>query len=123
MNVNENRLKELIERASISCESCPLYREVNDYSMCDEYNEHTNPDTIPADCSKGILKWLQEFDTAEALEAGAHIVNDIVIFPPEEIPFEPFYGTPCEAATPKGKHGPYCNGKDCDYVDCCPYDW
>ena len=33
MNVNDNRLRELIEKVSISCENCPLYREVNDYSM------------------------------------------------------------------------------------------
>lgn len=116
MNVNENRLNKLIYAATINCDFCPLDDGAN---LC----EKLRGKDCSKSCEEAVYAWLQEFDVAEALEAGAHIVNDIVIFPPEEIPFEPFYGTPCEAATPKGKHGPYCNGKDCDYVDCCPYDW
>jgi hypothetical protein len=122
MIVNKERLERLIDGAVVCCEDCPIY-EVDDWTTCDKYCQKVDEDTHLKSCAEALLDWLQEFDIAEALEEGAHIVNDQVIFPPEEIPFEPFYGTPCEAATPKGKPGPYCNGKDCDYVDCCPYDW
>lgn len=113
MNVNDEKLKKLIAYVTSECYYCPLSHG-GGLGSCNKGDES---------CEELMLEWLQEFDAVSALEAGAHIVNDIAIFPPEEIPFEPFYGTPCEAATPKGKHGPYCNGKDCDYVDCCPYDW
>ena len=113
MIVNDEKLKKLIAYVTSECYYCPLSHG-GGLGSCNKGDES---------CEELMLAWLQEFDVAEALEAGAHIVNDITIFPPEEIPFEPFYGTPCEAATPKGKHGLYCNGKDCDYVDCCPYDW
>lgn len=107
MNVNDEKLKKLINYASADCYYCPL-SQGGGLNSCNKGNKS---------CEKFMLEWLQEFDVAEALEQGAHIVDDKIIFPPEEIPYEPNYGVPCET-----------NGrclKECPYYwdDECPYGW
>ena len=110
MNVNENRLRELLDNifnTTCPCEVCPLNKCSFEKSCID-------------DCEEAIMQYLQGFDVAEALEAGAHIVNDKVIFPPEEIPYEPCYEVPCEKLGKYyGQSGFYCY--ECEYNLSCPY--
>ena len=110
MIVNDNRLNYLIQKIIRDCCDCPLYKE-------DEMCEYLTDKGVS--CESLLLKWLQEFDAAEALEAGAHIVNDQIIFPPEEIPYEPCYGTPCEVRNERGKASMDCD--ECEYNFSCPY--
>lgn len=114
MIVNENRLREFFSNAIIDCESCPLYKPLNDYTLCDKYNELTSPNTLPADCSKGILAWLQEFDITEALEEGAHIVNDQIVFPPISLPDNFKLNVPCD-------DGESCTSS-CPWYNNCPFE-
>lgn len=117
MNVNKNRLDELIESAVVRCEDCPI----NETSFCKLNAENESDDFEVFDCADCILEWLQEFNVADALEAGAHIVNDQVVFPPEAIPYEPCYGTPCEKRGKKGKPSAECDF--CPVMFECPYEW
>ena len=85
MIVNENRLQELLDNVfntTCPCEVCPLEKCL--FEKC-----HID------DCEEAIMQYLQGFDVAEALEAGAHIVNDQVIFPPKELHFCPFGDDTC----------------------------
>ena len=117
MNMNKNRLDELIESAVVCCENCPI----NETSFCKLNVEDESDDFEVFNCADCILEWLQEFNVADALEEGTHIVNDQTIFPPESIPYEPCYGTPCEEINRKGNPDWYCEAKWCNYADCCPY--
>ena len=120
MFVNKERLEKLIDKATIYCEDCPIY-EVGDWSACDKYRQKDDKDFYSKSCEEALLDWLQEFDIAEALEEGAHIVNGVAIFPPEEIPSQPDYGTPCEEVNRRGEADWWCEAAYCDYADCCPY--
>ena len=118
MNVNKNRLDSLIELALENCDCCPL----QETDFC-KLNTEEGEDSAMYyfNCEKAMYEWLQEFNVAEALEEGAHIVNGVAIFPPEEIPSQPNYGTPCEEVNRRGKADWWCEAAYCDYADCCPY--
>jgi len=110
MIVNKERLERLIDRAVVCCEDCPLESELE----CDKYCQKVDEDTHLKSCAEALLDWLQEFDIAEALEEGAHIVNDQVIFPPSSLPDDFMLNVPCdfgEACTPS-----------CSYFDKCPFE-
>ena len=109
MNVNDEKLKKLIAYVTSECYYCPLSHG-GGLGSCDKGDES---------CEELMLEWLQEFDAVSALEAGAHIVNDKIIFPPEEIPYEPCYGTPCEVRNERGKASMDCD--ECEYNFSCPY--
>lgn len=111
MIVNDNKLKKLIAYVTTECYYCPLSHG-GGLGSCNKGDES---------CEELMLKWLQEFDVAEALEQGAHVVNDQIIFPLEAIPCEPYYGTPCEEVNRRGKADWWCEATYCDYADCCPY--
>lgn len=71
MVVNKNRLEKIINSATKRCNYCPLDNKCTNMkgTYCDE-----------------ILRlWLTEFDIQTALEEGAHIINDIAVFPSQEI--------------------------------------
>ena len=113
MIVNKERLKELISGATVYCENCPIYEE-SDWTVCDKYRQKMDEDTHLKSCEEALLDWLQEFDIAEALEEGAHIVNDQVVFPPSSLPDGFMLNVPCdfgEACTPS-----------CSYFDKCPFE-
>ena len=114
MIVNDEKLKKLIAYVTSECYYCPLSHG-GGLGSCNKGDES---------CEELMLEWLQEFDAVSALEAGAHIVNDIAIFPPEEIPFaaipaKPIYGTPCEVRNECGKESLDCD--ECEYNLSCPY--
>lgn len=128
MNVNKNRLEELVEKVlelHHSCQGCPLCDKSGGMSCAPENEKYKIPIKgkygTTSYCFDTVLNWLQDFDVAEALEEGAHIVNDQVIFPLEAIPCEPYYGTPCEEVNRRGKADWWCEAAYCDYADCCPY--
>jgi hypothetical protein len=117
MIVNKERLERLNDGAVVCCEDCPLESELE----CNKYCQKVDEDTHLKSCAEALLDWLQEFDIAEALEEGAHIVNGVAIFPHEEIPSQLNYGTPCEEVNRRGKADWWCEAAYCDYADCCPY--
>lgn len=113
MIVNDDKLKKLINKATVYCNDCPIY-EAGNWAICDKYRQKVDEDTYLKSCEKALLDWIQEFDVADALEMGAHIVNAKIIFPPQEIPEKPDYGVPCEQD----------GGADCDeckFIFDCPY--
>ena len=109
MNVNKNRLEEVISVAVQRCEECPIA----DTSFC---KLNTDGEEAIFNCEECVKEWLQNFDVVEVLEEGGHIVNDKAIFPPEEIPYQPTYGTPCEQV------GRPCNVNCPYYWEDCPYE-
>ena len=110
MNVNKNRLDALLDLALRDCEFCPL----NETDFCQIDDENQSGEMNYFNCEEAMYAWLQEFDIAEA-----HIVNGKVIFAPEEIPFEPCYGTPCEIRNERGQTSMDCD--ECEYLFDCPY--
>lgn len=110
MIVNKERLERLIDGAVVCCEDCPLESEL----ACDKYCQKVDEDTQLKSCAEALLDWLQEFDIAEALEAGAHIVNDQVIFPPSSLPDDFMLNVPCD-------FGEACTSS-CSYFDKCPFE-
>ena len=116
MIVNKERLERLIDGAVVCCEDCPIY-EVDDWTTCDKYCQKVDEDTQLKSCAEALLDWLQEFDIAEALEEGAHIVNDQVIFPPVSLPdnFKLFtLNLPCDSAES-------CSSS-CPWFNKCPFE-
>lgn len=89
MIVNDDKLKRLINYVTMECYYCPLSCG-GGLNSCGKHHDES--------CEEMILKWLQEFDIAEALEAGAHIVNDQVIFPPLPLPDNFTVNTLCDSA-------------------------
>ena len=112
MFVNKERLEKLIDKATIYCEDCPIY-EVGDWTACDKYRQKDDKDFYSKSCEEAILDWLQEFDIAEALEEGAHIINDQVVFPPFSLPDDSMLNIPCdcESCTPS-----------CSWFNKCPFE-
>lgn len=113
MIVNDDKLKKLIEKATVYCNDCPIY-EIDDWTACDKYRQKVDEDTCLKSCAEALLDWIQEFDIAEALESGAHIINDQVVFPPLSLPDDFKLNAPCdfgEACTPS-----------CSYFDKCPFE-
>lgn len=116
MRVNEERLKHFVKSSLVdACFRCPL----RDDNVNCKHRTATSYEEVIRPCEDYILEWLQQFDVADALEQGAHIVNDRIIFPPEEIPVEPIYGTPCEVRNERGKESLDCD--ECEYLFDCPY--
>lgn len=113
MIVNDDKLKKLIDKATAYCTDCPIY-EVGDWTICDKYRQKIDEDTCLKNCSEALLDWIQEFDVAEALEAGAHIVNDQIVFPPVPLPDDFTLNVPCEA-------GKSCSFS-CPWFDNCPFE-
>ena len=111
MIVNKKRLKELIESAVVCCEDCPLEGE---WSICDKYCLRVDEDTQLKSCTEALLDWVQEFDVAEALEEGAHIINDQVVFPPLPLPDDFKLNVPCDSAGS-------CTSS-CPWFDRCPFE-
>jgi len=44
MIVNDNKLKKLIDKATVYCNDCPIY-EVGDWTACDKYRQKVDEDT------------------------------------------------------------------------------
>lgn len=66
MIVNDRKLKQILDDITRDCSNCPIEGE----NIC-----KTQP--YPEDkCIEVLTHWLQEFDVAEALETGAHVIND-----------------------------------------------
>lgn len=99
MIVNDDKLKRLINYVTMECYYCPL-------SSVEHHDES---------CEEMILKWLQEFDIAEALEAGAHIVNDQVVFPLLPLPDNFTVNTLCDSAESCSSSCPWFN--ECPFED------
>jgi hypothetical protein len=119
MFVNKKRLEKLIGGClEVYCDNCPIEGE---WTVCDKYRQKNDEGVFLKSCEEALFDWVQELDIAEALEEGAHIINDVAIFPPEEIPLQPDYGTPCEEVNRRGKTDWWCEAAYCDYADCCPY--
>lgn len=113
MIVNKERLKELISGVITYCDSCPIHEE-GDWTICDKYRQKMDENTYWKTCEEALLEWLQEFDIAEALEAGAHIINDQVVFPPLLLPDDFMINTPCNSAES-------CTSS-CPWFDECPFE-
>lgn len=65
------------------CKQCPLS---SNEDLCPALDFDQPDDAICVyNCEDQILYWLKEFDVQSALEAGAHIVNDVAVFPSESI--------------------------------------
>lgn len=73
MVVNKNRLEKIINSVTKGCNYCPLDNE------CE-----TMGGTFTS-CNERLRSWLTEFDIQTALEEGANIINDIAVFPSQEI--------------------------------------
>jgi hypothetical protein len=108
MIVNKKRLEKLIGKATFYCEDCPMY-EAGEWGACNKYRQ----DTLKS-CSEAILNWVQEMDIAEALEEGAHIVNDQVVFPPVSLPNNFTLNVPCDS-------GKSCTSS-CPWFNNCPFE-
>lgn len=81
VEVNEEKLKHFIQSALVDrCYRCPLR---NDKNNCKHYTAKTKEEIIYP-CDKYILEWLQDINVIKALEDGAHIVNDEIMYPPTE---------------------------------------
>jgi hypothetical protein len=113
MNVNDNRLKKLINKATVYCNDCPIY-EVDNWTACDKYRQKIDEDTCLKSCEEALLDWIQEFDITEALEAGTHIINDQVVFPPLSLPDDFKLNTPCDSAE-------ICDSS-CPWLNECPFE-
>ena len=106
MIVNDNKLKKLINYATVECYYCPLSCG-GGLNSCGKNKDKS--------CEETLLDWLQEFDVAEALEAGAHIVNDQIVFPPVSLPDDFLLNVPCEAGKPCISSCPWYN--ECPFED------
>jgi hypothetical protein len=109
MIVNKEKLEKLISRATIYCEKCPVY-ESEDWTICQKDDKNI----CLKSCTETLFDWLQEMDIAEALEEGAHIVNDQVVFPPVALPDDFTLNVPC-----------YSLGgcvSSCPWYDKCPFE-
>lgn len=106
MIVNDDKLKRLINYVTMECYYCSLSWG-GGLNSCGKYNDES--------CEEMILKWLQEFDIAEALEAGAHIINDQVVFPPLPLPDDFKLNVPCDFAEACEPSCPWFNG--CPFED------
>lgn len=104
MIVNDEKLKKLIAYVTSECYYCPLSHG-GGLGSCNKGDES---------CEELMLAWLQEFDIAEALEAGAHIVNDQVIFPPISLPNDFKLNVPCDS-------GESCISS-CPWFNNCPFE-
>jgi hypothetical protein len=113
MIVNKERLERLIDKATVFCEDCPIY-EIGDWEACDKYRQKVDEDTYLKNCAEALLDWIQEFDIAEALESGAHIINDQVVFPPLPLPDDFMINVPCDSAKS-------CTSS-CPWFDECPFE-
>jgi hypothetical protein len=105
MIVNNDKLKKLIDYVTTECYYCPLSCS-GGLNSCGKHDDES--------CEAIILEWLQEFDIAEALEAGAHIVNDQVVFPPISLPDDFTLNVPCDS-------GESCVSS-CPWYDNCPFE-
>ena len=104
MIVNDEKLKKLIAYVTSECYYCPLSHG-GGLGSCNKGDES---------CEELMLAWLQEFDVAEALEAGAHIVNDQVVFPPISLPVDFKLNVPCDS-------GESCISS-CPWFNNCPFE-
>lgn len=114
MIVNDDKLKKLIDKATVYCNDCPIYK-AGDWTTCDKYRQKTDEDIYLKTCEEALLDWIQEFDIAEALEAGAHIINDQVVFPPLPLPDDFKLNVPCDFAEACEPSCPWFNG--CPFED------
>lgn len=113
MIVNNDKLKKLINKATVYCNDCPIY-EAGNWAICDKYRQKVDEDTCLKSCEEALLDWIQVFDIAEALEEGAHIINDQVVFPPLSLPDDFKLNVPCDSAES-------CI-PSCPWFDECPFE-
>lgn len=112
MIISEKKLKKLINGClAVYCDNCPFNKE---WTVCDKYRQKNDKGIFLKSCEEALFDWVQDLNIAEALEEGAHIVNDQVIFPPSSLPDDFMLNVPCdfdEACTPS-----------CSYFDKCPFE-
>ena len=105
MIVNSDKLKKLINYVTTECYYCPLSCGGGLNSCGKNGNES---------CEEIMLEWLQEFDVVKALEEGAHIINDKIVFPPQSLPDAFTLNVPCDY---DGRCDP-----SCSYFNKCPFE-
>lgn len=113
MIVNDDKLKKLISGVITYCDSCPIHEE-GDWTTCDKYRQKMDEDTCWKTCEEALLEWLQKFDIAEALEEGAHIINDQVVFPPLPLSDDFKLNAPCDPAE--------IYDSSCPWFNRCPFE-
>lgn len=95
MFVNKKRLEKLIGGClAVYCDNCPIE---GDWTTCDKYRQKNDKGIFLKSCEEALFDWVQELDIAEALEEGAHIVNDQVVFPPVALPDDFTLNVPCDS--------------------------
>lgn len=112
MIVSKNKLEKLIGGClAVYCDNCPIEGE---WTVCDKYRQKNDEGVFSKSCEEALLDWVQELDVAEALEEGAHIVNDQVVFPPVALPDDFTLNTPCDSL----------GGcvSSCPWYDNCPFE-
>ena len=105
MIVSDNKLKKLINYVTMECYYCPLSWG-GGLNSCGKQSDES--------CEEMLLKWLQEIDIAEALEEGAHIVNDQIVFPPVALPDDFTLNVPCDSLG--------ACVSSCPWYDKCPFE-
>lgn len=116
MIVNDDKLKKLINKATVYCNDCPIY-EAGNWAICDKYRQKVDEDTCLKSCEEALLDWIQVFDSTGILELGADVVKDQVMIPPAPLPddFKSFLSNVpfdfCESC-----------GSSCPWFDGCPFE-
>ena len=96
MIVSERKLKKLISGClAVYCDNCPFDKE---WAVCDKYRQKNDKGIFFKSCEEALFDWVQELNIAEALEEGAHIINDQIVFPPLPLPDDFKLNVPCDSA-------------------------